>query len=353
MIRLLTLCLVSLVINHMRHLFMTALLLAAALALTIPAAAELTDAEKAGIKNLVESSRNLRNGERYLIRSIGCCSTLEARPALHAALYLFYRTQTEHWHVLAHLLHVGPDNPTPKPEWTDAEWRASAWFYLDRYRWQLGAIQTALTNAKAYHVDNAVYQDNLRRARDIWVQNASKLSALDPGLLYLDPWPELLPGKTIQTVVGPHGDYRQMQHFIARGKNYALDAYGPLIALYLKGPATVGGVDGDMVRNAWLNSSNMLDVLDRATALLADVPLTAEEASEDRFCRTLRVGKLLTVSAPAWYQRWGNIVADMIPPQYRGIVAKLVDSWKHVDWSMWQSLVFPESARCTSPFLKN
>lgn len=322
------------------------------LALLTPsiAAAELIDAERADLKRLIESSKALRSGENYLAESIRCCSTPAAQPALATALAHFHFAQIEHWRALAFLLHTGTENPTPRPEFTPEEWHRKAWFHLDRYRGALKQIQTTLTAAQSHHVDNATYQDNLRRARDIWVGRAlSDVSKMDRALPYLDHYPVPLgPGKTVQTVVGPHGDYRRMQWLINRGKNYAMDAYGALIMAYRQ------GADGARIRDAWTQSSSMLDTLDHASGLLADVTFTAEEAGEDRFCRALRAQKLLTVNAAQRYQAWGDVVAGFLPAPYNDLVAKIVDSWKHaVDLGGWASLVFPESERCTSAFLKD
>ena len=325
-------------------------LCAVLLALLSPAiaSAELSDAERGDIKDLIESAKSLRAGERYLADAIAGGSTAEARPALARALARFQAAQIDHWQALAHLLHIGTENPTPKPEFSPLEWYASAWFYLNRYESQLVQIQADLSAAKTFNTQNSRYQDSVRRARDIWVGSArSYVDRIDPSLEYSDPWPQLLPGKTVHTVVGPHGDYRSMQWLINRGKNYAMDTYGALITAYGQ------GADGQKLRDAWVQSSEMLDALDRASGLLADVTFSAEEANEDRFCRALRVTKTLTVIAAQRYQAWGDAVSDLVPSPYNLVVAKLVDSWKHsVDLSSWKAFVFPESTRCPN-FLRD
>src|SRR5688572_12031248 len=129
-----------------------------------PASAELSVLEQADVKRLVESSQKLRTGERYLVESLTCCSTPEARPTLANALEAFRKAQIEHWRALAFLLHTGLENPTPLPVFTNEQWRTQAWFHLDRYNTQLDVIASALTSARAHHVSNAAYQDNLKRA---------------------------------------------------------------------------------------------------------------------------------------------------------------------------------------------
>ena len=324
--------------------------LCALLLLCSPAAlrAELTEAERADVKLLIESAQDLRMGERYLTTAIMCCSTPEARPALATALDLFQDLQIEHWRALAFLLHTGTDNEPAKPTFTPLSWHTQAWFHIDRYTQRLSWLQSALTAAKAFHPRDTIYQDSLRRARDIWVVNArATVDRMNPALPFSNPWPTLQRGKTIHTVVGPHGDYRSMHHKINRGKNYAMEAYGALLGLYR------GGADGSRIRDAWTESSNMLDTLDHVTGLLADVTFTDEEASEDRFCRTLRATKLLTVTAADRYKRWGDSVARLVPAAYTLLILRLVDSWKHaVDLGTWGGLLFPESPRCTSQFLK-
>jgi len=311
--------------------------------------ADLTSAERADIKDLIESMRALRAGERYLTASIACCSTPEARPALATALARFQAAQIAHWQALGNFLHTGTENPTPLPNLSPLAWYTSAWFYLNRYETHLVEIQADLKAAQAFNKANAAYQDNLRRARDIWVASARGFAdRVDPALTFTNPWPPLAPGKTVVTVVGPHGDYRMIHFLLNRGKNYAMDTYEALITVYRQGG------DAARIREAWTQSSEALDALDKATGLLADVTFTAEEAAEDRFCRVLRATKTLTVTAALRYQTWGDIVSQFLPAPYNLIFAKLVDSWKHsIDIATWKAFVFPESARCTSPFLKD
>ena len=314
-----------------------------------PVNAELTAAERADIKAFINSSAALRTGERYLAASIQCCSTSDARPALAKALDLFYDAQVDHWRALGFFLHTGTENPTPKPVLSAKSWHDNAWNHVDLYVAHLGEIESALTQAQAFHKTNATYQDNLRRARDIWVSNARTLAeGMNPALPYLTPWPALAAGKTVHTVVGPHGDYRMMQWDLNRGKNYALDTYVALITAYGQ------GASGTKIKEAWAHSSAMLDTLDRASGLLAGVTFTTEEAAEDRFCRTLRAQKLLTITAAERYQQWASAVSGLLAPPYGTIVANLAESWKRgIDGTSWRGLVFPESSRCTADFLEN
>jgi len=313
-------------------------------------APEALDPERADIKRLIESSQALRTAERHLADAIKCCSTPATRPALATALSRFHTTQVDHWRALAFLLHTGTENPAPRPELPPKEWHSRAWFHIDRYKNGMKEIQNALTAAQGIKVENAAYQENLRRARDIWIPNAqAHVNKMDRSLPYLDPSPVALrPGKTVTTIIGPHGDYRRTQWLINRGKNYAMDAYGALIIGYRE------GADAARVRDAWTQSSTMLDVLDHTSGLFADVTFSAEEASEDRFCRALRAQKLLSVEAAQRYRAWGDVVAGFLPEPYKELVAKIVDSWMHsVDLGGWASLVFPQSDRCTSAFLKD
>lgn len=335
------------------HATALGLLLAAVLALAAPAHAILTDLETADLKRLVESSQALRTGERYLANAIHGGTTSASRPALHTALAAFHGVQQEHRRALSFFLHIGIDAAPSKPNKTPAQWHTGAWFYLDRYRAGLGGVQKALTQAKVHTPADAAYQDSLRRAGLLVATAQSHAGTMNKSLPYTTPWPALRDsGKpvpfTVPTVVGPHGDYREMQWLIGRGKNYALDTYLALLIAYKQ------NADGKLIRDAWVASSTLLDIQDRATALLADVTFTAEEAGEDRFCRALRVRKLLGVNAAVAYQRWGDAIAVMVGPPYGPAMAKLVDSWKHgIDWPIWQGDVFPESTRCSAPFLKD
>ena len=310
--------------------------------------ADLNGAERNDVRNLVESARALRNGERYLIEVLHCCSP-EARPILATLLARFHGAQIDHWRALAFLLHTGTEASTSKPTMTDQQWLSSAWFHIARYRDRLTDITEGLNEAQEFYQDNAGYQDVIRRTRDIWIKAARwNVGQLNPNLTYSDPWPASVSGDDNPNVVGPHGDYRRMQWYVNRGKNYTLDAYAELIAAYREGAA------GWRMRNAWVQSSIMLDSLDRATGLLADVTFTPEHAAEDRFCRILRVTKILTVESATRYQAWAGVVAGFLPGRFSAIFSKLADGWKHaIDLSSWQGFVFPNSARCTAEFLKN
>jgi hypothetical protein len=311
--------------------------------------AELTDAERADITTLIDSATALREGERALAAAIACCSTSATRPVLANVLGRFHSAQVAHWRALANFLHTGTENPTPKPALSPLEWYTRAWFYVDLYTTRLGDLDKELTLALAYNKTDTAYQDHLRRARGTWVSRARALAdEIDPAHDYLDPWPALPAGKTVHTVLGSHGDYRQMQWLINRGKNYAMDTYTALLTAYR------GGADSATVRDAWVQSSQMLSTLDHASGLLADVTFSDDEAGEDRFCRTLRVTKLLTVTAAQHYEGWGDAVARLLPAPYGVVFAKLVDGWKHaLDLSSWNVLVFPESTRCAAEFLRH
>ena len=310
--------------------------------------AELTAAERNDVRDLIESARALRSGERYLIEAIKCCSA-EARSVLATVLGRFHGAQIDHWRALAFLLHTGTEAPTSKPTMTDEQWLASAWFHIDRYRDRLKDIADGLNDAQDVYRDLAWYQDLIRRTRDIWISAARwHIDQMNPNLKFRDPWPASLAGDDNPNVVGPHGDYRRMQWYINRGKNYTLDSYAELIAAYRE------GATGWRIRDAWIQSSNMLDSLDRATGLLADVTFTAEHAAEDRFCRALRVTKILTVESATRYQAWAGVIAGFLPGRFAAVFSKLADGWKHaIDLSAWQGFLFPNSARCTAQFLKN
>ena len=278
-----------------------------------------------------------------------CCTTSATRAVLADLLNSFQDAQIEHWRAIAFFLHTGTENQSALPVRTDQEWYTTAWFHVNRYSSKLLDIKDDLTYAKSFNTTNTVYQDYLWRARNVWVSSAlAQIAQMNPALPYADPWPILAPGKTVYTVVGPHGDYRMMQWRVNRGKNYAMDAYGSLIHLYRP------GADGPMIRDIWVESSAMLDTLDRVSGLLANVTFTTEEASEDRFCRVLRVQKLLTITAADRFKRWNDFVAKLLPAAYQPIFFKLADSWRHaIDRGSWQGLVFPETERCSSPFLQD
>lgn len=340
---------------------LTLLITLIVLALSAPAHAVLTEAEKATVVLLVESSVALREGESHVLSAAARAEVLGDTPAIRAdvvaAMALLHRGQTEHWQGVAHLLHTGVSNTEMLPNLTPAEWHSRAWFYLDRYSQHLTRAQAAIVTLQAYYPSDTAYQNLLRRARDLWVATAkTKLLAMDRDLSFTNPWPALRDGTrpdgqpfTIPTVVGPHGDYRRAQWLNSRAKNYLLVTYGDLLAAYKDGATTA-----EKLKRSWTGSRLALNGYDKVTALYANAPITAEEAKQDAFCRALWIEKLQTFVIPASLHAWNNAVLSMLPPSpVTKALGKIPDSWKHSDWSAWSGLVFVENVRCESAFLKN
>ena len=309
---------------------------------------QLKDAEIADLARLTDSMTFLRRSQAFVLDNLIIASP-EAGPVYVQLLTAFQAAQIEHWQFRAYLGKGGTENPSPKPTMTHEQWRAAAEFHRPRYRRALDMIAVLIDRAKDHHVDQAAYQDNLRRAKDIWLSQArTALAKMDPGLTWENPWPALRPDKTVETMVGPHGDFRFSVWGINRGINYQMDAYAGAIRAYR------AGADPKVLRDYYTQSAAGLDDLDHAWALTYDVTRTVEEAAEDRFCRVLRVVKLKTVNAAKRYQAAQSVLGALVPPAYRELATKPADSWKHaVDVSTWQDMVFPESTRCASGFVNN
>src|SRR5207245_2704726 len=94
-----------------------------------------------------------------------------------------------------------------------------AWWRLDRFVMFARAAQAELADAARLSGDPS-YRDGIRRARDIWLQQAiSGVAQVNRRLAYADPNPSSYP-----KIIGPHGDYDRTQWFLWRAQWYAHDA---------------------------------------------------------------------------------------------------------------------------------
>jgi hypothetical protein len=314
-----------------------------------PRHAQLTDAEVDDLRDLTTSMTMLRLAQGHLVANLPIVSA-EAKPLFVQMLTTLMQAQIEHWRFRAFLGKSGVENPEPLPTLTHEQWRTRAEFHRARYALALDALEKLIGRAQAHHVDHAGYQDNLRRAKDIRLKSAKAfLAKMDPDLTWETPWPKLRAGKTVPTMVAPHGNFRLSVWGVNRGINYTMDSYEAAIAAY-----KAGAVKPKDLVEFYTQTAAGLDTLDRVWALTYDVPLSDDEAKDDRFCRVLRISKLKTVTAAKRFQAAYEVVSRMVPKEFRILVAKPADGWKHaVDVSVWEDFVFPESERCTSAFLKD
>lgn len=329
---------------------------AVALAL-IPRAAycELTSAEKLQAKRLLDATFDLGAGERYLATAVQSGTrSLAARDSLAAALLPAIRASNEL--TLATVIVLGTSPANAADAAALAAWEAlsrpeqleRAWFHLNRVIGFLVDAQTKALAAQAYNVDDAVYQDALRRARTIWFENAlTKSRAVDRTLAFADPYPPLCFGCTVITVVGPHGDYKAAQKKLYFATKYFRDWVSDWHTAY----GTSALLDSYAnVRGALVQYSNGIDAQHRAMGLLAGIAWSEEEAAEDPFCRTLRTLKLLTVTVPFRYHAtqdyWRYLSAALPHQPFQASLTRLSDSWKHNDEAAWELMVFPNGSRC-------
>ena len=332
-----------------------ALALALTVATTTPAQAALSQAEQEDVRRLVQSVWDTRAAMNAVKRAVTRgCLTEETRPALHAILTSLHAAQVQHWQALATLLHTSNEQPTGRPELSPAGWHKRAWYYNDRYVTALDATDAKIRLARRACSDNAEYQDDLRKASEASLRSAKTLiQAMNRSLPFAEPYPDLRPGKTIPTVLGPHGDYIKTQWRTNFGKKYMLDSFGHLITWFKDAPLAEVTEKLPPFRDALTQWAGGMDVLDRVTALTAGVTFTPEEAAEDAFCRTLRWRKLATVTAATRIGFFQSFVGAIIGGQLGGVVSKSGDGWRH-GWgnlNVWMADIFPENSRCASAFV--
>jgi len=226
-------------------------------------------------------------------------------------------------------------------------------FHLDRAASGLAQAKAKVSVAAVFNPDDAVYQDRLRRARDIWLAAAIvKLAAVDRSLLYADPAPEpLCSGCTVRTTVGPHGDYYAFQHYLWRATHYWRSWAFDAVALYR------AGVSPSAVAGAFSVYVDGIGYQHHAEALVAGVGLDAADDSKDQFCRVLEALALLTDLTnrrTAWTYHvlttsWAPVRSTL--PLYSDSLIHLSDSWRHSDHAAWMLMIFrnePQTSRCDS-----
>ena len=335
--------------------------LAIALVMVLTAAtaaqAALTEAEQQDIRRLVSSVWDTRRAMAHVKGAVTRgCLTEESRGALYAALNSLHAAQFQHWQAVATLLHTSNDQPTPRPDLTPEQWHKRGWHYTTRYIAALDAAETRIRAARRHCDDNTDYQADLRAAGETWVRNAkSAAQAMDRSLKYAEPYPDLRPGKTVPTLVGPHGDYLRVQWRTSFGKKYMLDSLEHLLTWFKTAPLGEVTEKVPLFRDALTQWASGMDSLDRVTALTAAVTFTQEEAEEDAFCRTLRWRKIATVRAPTRIGSYQSFVGKIVGGPLGHAFAKSGDAWRH-GWgnmNVWAADVFPESARCASPFVND
>jgi hypothetical protein len=331
----------------------------------------LTSDEKADIARFVRSAILVREAKDWLLPNIAKYTTAATRDTLHAALFYYERALGEHYVALANFLHVGHIGAgagpagfnVHEPDQPDTKWLADAWAAADLYVGHLVNMQKQVTAATKFFpassgVDAASTARSVEWQRNVSVASArltaarTLVTAMTRTLPYAHPWPALRVSATavpftIRTAVGPHGRYRLMQWDINRGKNYIGNAQVAVLPEYKK------GADGQKIAHIWVQDTALRNGLDIAGALLAGVTFDADQAADDRFCQVLRVVKILTVSVPTAFNNWQASIGALIPQPWANFVSISGDAWRHIDFGTWSSMVFPESTRCASPFLRN
>jgi len=227
-----------------------------------------------------------------------------------------------------------------------------AWWRLDRFVMFARAAQAELADAARLSGDPS-YRDGIRRARDIWLQQAiSGVAQVNRRLAYADPNPSSYP-----KIIGPHGDYDRTQWFLWRAQWYAHDALDNVRMAYA-GEA-LGNAAG--LGDVFTRIGNASRMLMQSLELLAGVTWTPEQQQSSQFFRVLGVTKLLTDHGHTPF-RWMEAVVSLktywfphlqgrpvVSSNIQDAVVRIADAWKHSDMAAWEIMDFPGCDPAVNP----
>jgi hypothetical protein len=234
---------------------------------------------------------------------------------------------------LALLVNVVPSNGYVEPDpGTRATRVAEAWFHLDRVT--MFAYQ-AIADAEG------AVGENTRRGPSIWLRYAiAGVPGIDRSQAFSNPAPASFPA-----VVGPHGDYNRVMFELYRSNWYALDMLEYAMPYY-------GRKEADwyvLVSRAPI----FYDGYARAMALMAGVVVWPADPTLSQFWRVLGSQAGLTdYHTQSLSLRYSEVMdALTVAPavEFRPAYLRIVDSWKHMDQSVWETLVFVNCSATHDP----
>lgn len=327
-------------------LLVTAIVLVAAM----PARAAFTTAEQTELLKLVDGLENISEALRYVAYGIRTGTTTATQTPLADSLGLLILAARDAERGNGLLLDViveqnGTTAFTTMSSQSRSGRVALAWFYIDRSITTLTTAQSVLQRAQTANA-NSVYQDNVRRAREIWVPSARRnLAGISRGLTYASPDPPSYP-----KVIGPHGEYDTAQWFIWRSHWYLLDMLDAVNAAFR---ADIIQTDYWSVYKTISSATNILDGHVSAAATLAGMTVSATQVGQDPFFRVLDELETMTEDTSERFHEMQRELVTWISqgrtptltPLAQALI-RLTDSWRHADHGVWRQLTFPE---CTNP----
>jgi hypothetical protein len=327
-------------------LLATAIVLVAAM----PARAAFTTAEQTELLKLVDGLENISEALRYVAYGIRTGTTTATQTLLADSLGLLILAARDAERANGLLLNViveqnGTTAFTTMASQSRRARVALAWFYIDRSVITLGTAGSVLQRAQAANA-NSVYQDNVRRAREIWVPSARRnLAGISRSLTYASPNPSSYP-----KVIGPHGEYDNAQWFMWRSHWYLLDMLDSVTAAFR---ADIIQTDYWSVYKTISSATNILDGHVTSAGTLAGMTLMSSQIGQDPFFRVLDELETMTQdTAERFHEIQREIVTwishgrtPTLAPLAQALI-RLTDSWRHADHGVWRQLTFPD---CTDP----
>lgn len=315
------------------------------------ARASFTSAEEAELLKLVNGLDNISEALRYVAYAIRRGTTAQTQGPLADSLALFVLAARDAERAYGLLLDViteqrGTSIYKTLEGQSRTERMAQAWWRIDRSVNSLVMAEAALTRAFAANTDS-VYQDNVRRARDIWSVAARRyLLWVDRSLAYATPNPASFP-----KVIGPHGDYDQSQWFLWRSHWYALDMLDSVTAAFR---ADSIQTDYWSVYKTISSTTSIMDAHVQSAGTLAGMTMTSAQVGQDPFFKVLDELEIMTEDTPERYHEIQRELATWIGKGRSATLAslsqaliRLTDSWRHADHGVWQQLTFPNCTLAT------
>jgi hypothetical protein len=225
---------------------------------------------------------------------------------------------------------VSPLQFIPPDPVTRAQRVADAWAHLDAVIPKIDTARSTIADATG---------PNLRAASSHLAAARAAIGPLDRSLAYADARPPSYPA-----LVGPHGDYDKTQSELARGSAYFLDGFEFAIQQY--GVAALSAANWNIVVQS---GQLIVEAYARGLAVMAGVG----DSNVSQFWRILNYTKRLTdFRSGAMTERYFSIIQSMATspgPELRAATIRVVDSWRHMDQSVWSILLFLNCSQTHDP----
>jgi hypothetical protein len=338
-------------------------LLGALLLVAEPAPAAFTGEEQESLLNLRSAWMELQSVmSGYISFTTSKYVTAANHQAIGAATGMTVQAIVELNDAIAVLFGVIPDLPGGplRVTWTGmtrAERVAWAVERLDRALVRIGVSQVQWAQvAEAHLVDNAEFQDWIRRVVMSLGSADSAMRRFNRGLAYANYYPELPTPNGSRTVVGPHGDYDEAQWHLWRSAAYFTLAMGSLATALTTGSPTddyaqmgrpytqLAQANGNAIEAMYIFGAALPSSKSRFFHVLDGIkPLTIRDyPGTPMLLHSLNI-EWRSAFWPKFGRNaeWDRSVTDAV------LVA--ADGWKLSDHAVWMLMVFPDCSILRNP----